>query len=474
MHVCPLMKDMYPTPLGALSRLRLIDRESGPNYHHDTKNQGGKIETTTRESVMLPIRVYGRVFILMLCCGILAGCLSPSAVQRVRTHHWPRQLARNALTDDALSEKTAVYLELRGWEGKALREGTDIVLALRQELLKAPARDGLIALAELAYLSGKQADSPAMGAAFLLTATRASYAVLFDPHMGPLLNALDPNVRFAADLYNYALSGLIDVLLDAGDTPRDVSNLAMIEGRLNIERGHGIADHPAFAQTLLAFSHKTEALRRHNRRRGLGVPVVAVRERENIVDAHAQIHPPVRETAIGPATVLLRFEEPWCSKAETIHARAELWNPLSTTHVPLQGQCIPLEADTSLSLAMIYGEHSQYRGILNMPRFLRGDFMVENRGLYLLEPYDPTKIPVLFTHGLMDSALTWVPMLNELLSDPVLSEQYQFWVFFYPTMNPILQSASELRHSLLALHKAKDAQGEAWTTWSWPGTAWGG
>jgi len=51
---------------------------------------------------------------------------------------------------------------------------------------------------------------------------------------------------------------------------------------------------------------------------------------------------------------------------------------------------------------------------------------------------------------------------SRVLTDPALNERYQFWLFFYPTMNPILQSASELRQSLLALHADLEAKGEAW------------
>ncbi len=72
------------------------------------------------------------------------------------------------------------------------------------------------------------------------------------------------------------------------------------------------------------------------------------------------------------------------------------------------------------------------------------------------------------------SPLTWVTMLNALLSDLVLTERYQFWRFFYPTMNPILQSAAELRRSLLALHANLNAKGEAWNDLVLVGHSMGG
>ena len=418
--------------------------------------------------------VFLRLIPLWLAIALSSGCLSPATMKRVRANYWSRQLTSNALTGKHLSAQTTVYLELRGWEGKALRDGAGIAAALREELIRTPDREGLIALAELAYYTANRSNESDQKSAYLLTAARAAYAALFDRDMGLPLDALDPNLRFAADLYNYALSQLVDILLDRDQAEKDVSRLDMIEGQLNIKRGHGIADRPPLEQTLVAFSYKTDALRRHNRRRGIGVPIVSVRARETLVSGRDVVHPPVREAAITPATLLLRFSDPWRRSGGTVQAVAEMWNPLSSPYVPIRGRATPLEADTSLSLALIYGNNAKYRGLLNMPRLLRGDFMVENRGLYLLEPYDATKIPVLFIHGLMDSALTWVPMINELLTDPVLTEKYQFWVFFYPTMNPILQSASELRQSLLSLHGQKTAAGDAWDDMVLVGHSMGG
>lgn len=58
---------------------------------------------------------------------------------------------------------------------------------------------------------------------------------------------------------------------------------------------------------------------------------------------------------------------------------------------------------------------------------------INNMGLYFSEPYDPQKIPVLFTHGLMSGPATFSNLTNRLLVDPVIRENYQFWFFGYPS-----------------------------------------
>ena len=79
---------------------------------------------------------------------------------------------------------------------------------------------------------------------------------------------------------------------------------------------------------------------------------------------------------------------------------------------------------------------------------LRGGNYTEKTGLYFLQPYDPDRIPVVFVHGLMSTAFTWVQTINGLLADPEVRKHYQFWVFNYPTGNPILYSALRLREEL--------------------------
>ena len=66
----------------------------------------------------------------------------------------------------------------------------------------------------------------------------------------------------------------------------------------------------------------------------------------------------------------------------------------------------------------------------------------------LIRPYEPGKIPVVMVHGLISTPLAWIPMLNELLRDPVIQTKYQFLLYMYPTGVPIPIAAAGLRESL--------------------------
>ena len=47
-------------------------------------------------------------------------------------------------------------------------------------------------------------------------------------------------------------------------------------------------------------------------------------------------------------------------------------------------------------------------------------------------------------------------VVNELRGDPILRSKYQFWMFMYPTGNPFLLSAADLRKALIEVRETVD------------------
>ena len=84
---------------------------------------------------------------------------------------------------------------------------------------------------------------------------------------------------------------------------------------------------------------------------------------------------------------------------------------------------------------------------------LRAAHYEKKTGLYFLQPYDPDRIPVVFVHGLISTPFDWVKTINGLQADPEIRKRYQFWVFAYPTGNPVLYSALRLREELAKVDK---------------------
>jgi pimeloyl-ACP methyl ester carboxylesterase len=75
-------------------------------------------------------------------------------------------------------------------------------------------------------------------------------------------------------------------------------------------------------------------------------------------------------------------------------------------------------------------------------------FVKEKRGgVYLLEPYDAAKVPVLFIHGAGGTPQDWRYFIGKLDRT-----KYQAWVYYYPTGLPIDLSAQWLNTFVTALH----------------------
>ena len=120
----------------------------------------------------------------------------------------------------------------------------------------------------------------------------------------------------------------------------------------------------------------------------------------------------------------------------------------------------PIAANYTAILAVLYSHARKVAGS-SFASFIRPDDARFATGVYLIHPYDPNKIPILFVHGLLGTPLSWQNLTNDLCSDPKVLEHYQPWFFLYPTGQPVLQSAAQLREDLLATQRLFDPSGTA-------------
>lgn len=72
----------------------------------------------------------------------------------------------------------------------------------------------------------------------------------------------------------------------------------------------------------------------------------------------------------------------------------------------------------------------------------------QRTGIYLTEPFDPKKTPVLFIHGLLSEPKTWERMAFELKKDPEIRENFQFLFYSYPSATPVVPSSAILKTHL--------------------------
>ena len=124
----------------------------------------------------------------------------------------------------------------------------------------------------------------------------------------------------------------------------------------------------------------------------------------------------------------------------------ELIDPRRIDGVPLGSRVVSLAADFDAPMSQFWAMTRGSR--LGSLAFLRPGEFAQDEGLYVFEPYQPGKIPVVLVHGLRGTPLIFAQMINDLRSDPLLDARYQFWALSYATGNNFLRSARLLRRDL--------------------------
>jgi pimeloyl-ACP methyl ester carboxylesterase len=352
-----------------------------------------------------------------------------------------RQLDNNVISNGDLSADSRIVLQRLGmWE--LWKSNPQSALAtLHQIAIADPSNnDDLFALAEMSFHQAESENAQP----YSLAAVAYAFAFLFPSDPKYALNAFDPRVRTATDIYNRSLTS-------AFATP-DRSRVVLRAGNFALPFGSlEIAFNPDSARWRdLRLSNFTPAdelrvvgLRSVYRLRGLGSSLAA--------DASAQTQETGFQVSADlkvPVTAVLRIDDPEQGLAlGHLQGRLEIYPAYEPAPVEVSGRSVPLEADPTAAFAYGLSDpkvwESEYAG------FLRGDlFDKTSSQLVGLQPYEPGEIPVVFIHGTASSAGRWADLLNDLQSDPMLRERFQFWSFSYSTGNPVWYSALQLRTAL--------------------------
>jgi pimeloyl-ACP methyl ester carboxylesterase len=354
-----------------------------------------------------------------------------------------RQLTSNVVSTGDLSADTRVVLQRLGmWELWTSEPRTAIAALHRIAAADTGNTDELFALAEMSFYRAETSNSQP----YSLAAVIYAFAFLFPSDPARLPSALDPRVRTAGDIYNRSLT--------AAFATTERSRVLLRSGTFALPFGSiEIAFNPASAwwhdlhlsNFTPADELRVKGLRNVYRQHGLGSSLAA--------DASAQTQETGFQVSADlkvPVSAVLEIEDPEQGLAlGHLHGRLKVYPAYEPTPVEVRGRTVPLEADPTAAFAYGLSDpevwRSEYAG------FLRGDFFDRSLSqLVGLQPYEAGEIPVVFIHRTASSAGRWADLLNDLQSDPVLRERFQFWSFSYSTGNPVWYSALQLRTALEA------------------------
>ncbi|MCH2115511.1 MAG: hypothetical protein MK171_11455 [Pirellulales bacterium] len=408
-----------------------------------------------------PIRAYSLTVVVLVASA--AGCASAS-------NKWValRTTPRNPLTESLglltrqgpkPTTRTLQWIRRYDLEDDLNNNRPGLLAKLAIIDQQEPHRENAYAMAELAYVGAKQAElSKHSSEALELygSAVLHSYRYLFDDNYEVASNPYDPEFRRACDLYNSALEGALRIVQAQGNLRPGTTQIiqtANHQCRLEIQLKSDDWQEDDFHEFQFVSDYEVHGLRNRYHNYGLGVPLIAVRSKHVGMSGSEEFYP---QDLSFPVTAFLRVNTETSTNSPMQHAVLELHDPLEKPSVRIASVEIPLETDLSTPLAHTLNQPSLDDSRLSTLGLLKPEKAEGLRGLYMLEPYQPDKIPVVMVHGLWSSPVTWMEMFNDLRSDPQIREYYQFWFYLYPSGQPFWFSAAAMRKDLAHMRESLD------------------
>ncbi len=404
--------------------------------------------------------------------GLLAivalGCSGAISVRQIGSE--PRSSTRQATEEavtsavDELCTATRQVLRQHDMEELWIAYPELVVRALDRVYRDTPEPAILAAVAELTLHEAERLDLVNSFAArgFYLVAAARAYDYLFAFDSG-IRRAFDPVFDDMTEVHRRATGGYLHGLLAEPGGLRDEFYEVLGETyQVRIQRRGDVWDPGFFGEMHLAEQLDVRGFRSHYRVPGFGVPLVGVREnpRQGLLESY---YPPAG--MIFPLSAVLRFDadEPlrrdenalfddFVSTQGQRSAVLAFYNPLDDSTIEIAGSEVPLAFDITAPLAL-QAVRDKTMGQAQALGFRDAEEVADLQGLYMHEPYDPEKIPVLMIHGLRASPLVWLEMTNELEGDPEIRPAYQIWHYFYPSGLPYLYNGAILRRQLQELDR---------------------
>jgi pimeloyl-ACP methyl ester carboxylesterase len=372
---------------------------------------------------------------------LAAGCATPVGVKRIRPEEANRQLTASVLTTGQPGPRAQEFLYRLNLTEQYREDPAKTIGELHAGLGQADESSRLFALAELSFDYAEHGG----GRSYYLAAAAYAWAFLFpnDPSSRP--GCYDPRVRTAMDLYNRGVAqGLATGTGDEVDLSARSVGLPFGSLQMDVDpSGYEFGGYQLVHFKSLA-DFQIRGLRNRYRRRGIGAPLAA-----SVSKGAGRVDPWIGPYVKVPVTALLRFDDPRRGMSDgVLHGTIQLFYAGDDATTRIGDLTVPLEAERTAALA--YQLDGAPLWDFEIAGFRRGDFTLAKSedNLFMVQPYRPGRIPVVFVHGTASSPARWAEMTNELMNDPVLGRRYQFWFYLYNTGNPVAYSAMGLREAL--------------------------
>jgi pimeloyl-ACP methyl ester carboxylesterase len=395
--------------------------------------------------VMLKIKMLTAATLVLACALAVSGCATPVGVRSVTPRTAYQDTFANSLSDGVVSDNTKVVLDRFDLQQTFKKNPAAAIETLHKKALRDGRRDILYALSELCYEHGEQLHKSFFSSNrnsapdyFLLSAVYAYLYILADMREPPP-SAFDQRFRAACDLYNFSLWRALStgnggrLVLQEGQRKLPVGGLVIALKQTQFP--WKLED---FEEFLPSYKYAVRGITVRNRTRGMGLPLIGLKKQaQDGLSAYQPI----------PVTAFLDIQGGLAELTDgSAAASLKLYSAYDDAEVFVDNRVVPLETDTTTPTAY-HLEHESILWDFGLKAFLGKLAAVPNK-LYIMQPYQPGRIPVVFVHGTMSSPVWWMEMWNTLQADPELRRNYQFWFFMYNSSALVSLSAADLRDSL--------------------------
>ena len=396
--------------------------------------------------------------IALVAAVILTGCGSTVVTKQVSASDlwrtWRKDPEWKKLRAEALDQ-----LDVAGLRELWKTEPEEVLAKLRHDSTKKTALHSAVAIlaAELATQRESALRGSDVRGLWLIAAEGAYYSVKESSKEVLLADEALP-ARFMANLYNRAVSRFVDLdFANGGLRNGKADEIEAPGGSLSISVNSfraGALNPSLFDELVPTNGVKIDGFTANGRLPGVGATFSGVIKRTP--EREHRMAFTTRRGLNMPVTAVIVFPK-HPSTAQKSRAEVSLIDITVRHEIPFGDSPIPVSRDTVAPLAL---ELSGINGTaLGLGGFLRVEDRMKIAGLYMMQPYDPKRIPVLMIHGLQSSPVIWRNLIAELEADPELSAKYQFWVFYYPSGVAIPKSRYMITQKMKEVSQHFDPKG---------------
>jgi hypothetical protein len=386
-----------------------------------------------------------------------SGCATPIGVDYVDRSVAYHSLTANVLSDEKPSSFSARELVNLDLYQRFEEDPVGALAEMHAGLAATGDEDRIFALAELSFFYANNSGDRA----YYLAAAVYAYAFLMPGQHGTPPSGIDPRLRWAADIYNQALTQAAKSHDGAYAIPMGGTfNLPFGELTVTFNEADLIWADYRMKNFIPAADVEVRGLRNRYRTPGIGAPLAASIEPVDGAASKQYHYIPVRLKI--PVTAFLRLDDPrGALKSGKLKGELEFYTPDSARSIKVNGVEVPIEFETTSALALTLEGSPVWDS--EIAGFRSGDFTIGDKkfeGLFMLHPHRTGRIPVVLVHGTASSPARWAEMVNELENDPGFWANYEIWLFMYNTGNPIAYSGMLLRDALTKTVAELDPEGK--------------